>query len=67
MGLLKVSYILTLSFTPRCDANHEDLDGPSLQRSHTMISALVEELDLGTLWDDYGIVGDVVVRILFIQ
>ncbi|KAK7677769.1 hypothetical protein QCA50_019321 [Cerrena zonata] len=45
---------------PKCDAPHDDLDRPSLRRTRIRMTALKEELDLGTLWDDYGIVGDVI-------
>ena len=38
--------------------------GISRCRAHTDV--LVEELKLGVLWDDYGIVGDIVVTILLI-
>ncbi|KZT19220.1 hypothetical protein NEOLEDRAFT_1183593 [Neolentinus lepideus HHB14362 ss-1] len=48
---------------PKCTARNTDLDGkhgPSILRSCEHTEALVELLDLGTLWTDYGIVGDLV-------
>ncbi|KAK7684398.1 hypothetical protein QCA50_012345 [Cerrena zonata] len=45
---------------PKCNAPHDDLDHPSLRRTRAMTTALVDELDLGTLWNDYGIVGDLI-------
>lgn len=36
-------------------------DGPSTWRSCEHTDLLVETLDLGVLWDEYGIVGDIVV------
>ena len=45
----------------RCDASNLDLDARASRRSRRMTNALVEQLDLGTLWDDYGIVGDIIV------
>ncbi|KAK7684225.1 hypothetical protein QCA50_012549 [Cerrena zonata] len=40
--------------------NNNDLDTPSLRRSRAMTNTLTKELDLGTLWDDYGIVGNLI-------
>jgi hypothetical protein len=39
-----------------------DLDRPSPRRCQEHTEALVEELELGILWDEYGLVGDIVVR-----
>jgi hypothetical protein len=42
-------------------ANHLDNDVPrSRTREHS--NTIVEELELGVLWDEYGLVGDIVVR-----
>jgi hypothetical protein len=41
---------------------HNDLDGEGGRRSREHTDLLVETLDLGTLWEGYGIVGDIVVR-----
>jgi hypothetical protein len=35
-----------------------------VRRSQAHTELLVEEFELGMLWEEYGIVGDVVVRIL---
>ena len=54
-----------LIFYFRCTAPHNDLDGDgyvSRRRDHT--EALVEQLELGILWDEYGLVGDIVVHIV---
>jgi hypothetical protein len=46
----------------------KDLDRPSLRRCQEHTEALVEELELGILWDEYGLVGDIVViRISFVH
>jgi len=46
----------------RCTAPACDLDcGESTRRSREHTELLVEELELGVLWDEYGLVGDVVV------
>jgi len=46
----------------RCTAPANDLDGTGyVFRSHVHTETLVEELELGVLWDEYGLVGDIVV------
>lgn len=54
---------LSFSFCVRCTAKHNDLDGESTLRTRQHSDAIVEELELGTLWYEYGLVGDIVVRI----
>ncbi|THG96550.1 hypothetical protein EW026_g5312 [Hermanssonia centrifuga] len=47
---------------PKCTASADNLDDPRAgrrSRKHTEI--LVRELELGELWDEYGLVGDLVV------
>ncbi|KAI0245554.1 hypothetical protein BJV78DRAFT_1137758 [Lactifluus subvellereus] len=51
---------------PKCMASAKNLDGGDAtchSREHTDL--LVEELELGTLWDEYGLVGDIIVSIVF--
>jgi hypothetical protein len=46
----------------RCTAPSRDLDGHRhLCRSRAHSDILGEEFELGVLWDEYGIVGDVIV------
>ncbi|KAG0699688.1 hypothetical protein DFH29DRAFT_983453 [Suillus ampliporus] len=45
---------------PRCLAHHHDLDHEALVHCREYTDALVEEGTLGELWDDYGIVGDLI-------
>ena len=46
----------------RCTAPPQDLDGEGyVPRHHMHTEILVEELELGVLWDEYGLVGDLVV------
>ncbi|KAF9237764.1 hypothetical protein BU15DRAFT_88600 [Melanogaster broomeanus] len=45
---------------PKCLANRENLDEDALHRCRDYTEALVEEGTLGELWDDFGIVGDLV-------
>jgi hypothetical protein len=55
-----------LKFYFRCTAPANDLDTrqhvPRRSQAHSEI--LVENFELGVLWDEYGLVGDIVVRIL---
>jgi hypothetical protein len=51
----------------RCTARSTHLESDALRsrtREHTNL--LVEELDLGILWDEYGLVGNIIVRIFII-
>jgi hypothetical protein len=55
----------TLIYLSRCTAPADNLDGDLYgrrSRDHTEI--LVEAFELGVLWDEYGLVGDVIVRLL---
>lgn len=47
--------------TLRCTALQTDLDGGGVRRSHEHTDQLLQVFDLKTLWDDYGIVGDLIV------
>ena len=55
--------IASFSFCIRCSANPEDLDGELTRRTRQHSDAIVEELELGVLWHEYGLVGDIVVCI----
>ncbi|KAM6496272.1 hypothetical protein JOM56_008978 [Amanita muscaria] len=44
---------------PRCTGKPEDLDGPSLPRTKKYTELLIKYLDLKTLWQDYGVAGEV--------
>ena len=49
----------------RCTASSKDLDGgQSIRRSSTHTDMLGKEFELGVLWDEYGIVGDIIVNFL---
>ncbi|KAJ7440045.1 hypothetical protein FB451DRAFT_1445189 [Mycena latifolia] len=43
----------------RCTASNKDLDGPSGRRSQRHTEALFDAFDHKTLWDDYGVIPDV--------
>lgn len=45
----------------RCTARKDDLDGGGGHRSREHTELLVSEFELGTLWDEYGLVGDIIV------
>lgn len=52
-------------YSLRCTAPANDLDtGQYGRRSETHTRVLVEEFELGLLWDEYGLVGDIIVRII---
>jgi hypothetical protein len=42
-------------------ARNKDLDADALYRCQDHTNLLVEDIDLGLLWDEYGIVGDLIV------
>ncbi|KAJ7480981.1 hypothetical protein FB451DRAFT_1350862 [Mycena latifolia] len=44
---------------PRCTASSKDLDGPSGRRSQVHTETLFDVFDHGTMWDEYGVVPDV--------
>ncbi|KAJ6617835.1 hypothetical protein B0H10DRAFT_2218222 [Mycena sp. CBHHK59/15] len=43
----------------RCTASNKDLDGPSGRRSQAHTEALFDVFNHKTLWDDYGVIPDV--------
>lgn len=43
----------------RCNAAWDNLDGEGGRRSHELTLALFDALDRVALWDDYGIVSDI--------
>ncbi len=52
----------------RCTAYPDDLDGDITgRRSHEHTCALLDAFDLKTLWDEYGVVGDLVVSVQVLQ
>ncbi|KAJ7698292.1 hypothetical protein B0H17DRAFT_1158368 [Mycena rosella] len=44
----------------RCDASNKDLDGEGGRRSHDHTDALFEVFDHKAMWDDYGIIPEVI-------
>ncbi|KAI0704619.1 hypothetical protein C8Q76DRAFT_820240 [Earliella scabrosa] len=42
----------------KCDASRVNLDGDADRRSHEVTEHLLDSMGLKDLWDDYGIVGD---------
>ncbi|KAJ6615330.1 hypothetical protein B0H10DRAFT_1916032 [Mycena sp. CBHHK59/15] len=44
---------------PRCTAARDDLDGPSGRRTQFHTQTLFDTLDHGTMWDQYGVIPDV--------
>jgi len=56
-----VAHVCLTIVISRCTAKRTDLDGEAGRRSHDHTELLVNTFELGTLWDEYGLVGDVVV------
>lgn len=54
-----------LFFMPRCTSRPEKLDERSPRRCREHWETIVDAFKLGTLWDEYGVVGDIVVRLYF--
>ncbi|KAJ6621814.1 hypothetical protein B0H10DRAFT_2162891 [Mycena sp. CBHHK59/15] len=48
----------------KCTASRENLDGPSGRRTQLHTETLFDVLDHGTMWDQYGVVPDVLVQLL---
>jgi hypothetical protein len=47
----------------RCSATSWDLDGPGFRRTKEWTNHLIHSFAPGILWDDYGIVADVIISI----
>jgi hypothetical protein len=58
-SFVKMSRLLPISVS--CLSPADDLDRPSTRRSHEHTDALLEGCTLKELWDDFGIVGDLIV------
>ena len=54
-----------LFFMPRCTSRPENLDEKSPRRCREHWETIVDAFKLGTLWDEYGVVGNIVVRVYF--
>jgi hypothetical protein len=60
--LVLVSMSLICNLFYRCDAKWDNLDDNIAgRRSHKLTCSLVEALDKNSLWDDYGIISDIMV------
>ena len=49
----------------RCTGPLNKPDSEGGRRTRELTDLLVDELELGILWDEYGLVGDIVVIIFF--
>ena len=59
-------FMFLLTNLSRCTAPADDRDsGQHVRRSQAHSELLVEEFELGMLWDEYGLVGNIVVSIYF--
>jgi hypothetical protein len=50
----------------RCTAPSHNLDGDATRQCQVHTEMLVQEFELGTLWDEFGLVGDIVVGFTFL-
>ncbi|KAN0080179.1 hypothetical protein V8E55_009745 [Tylopilus felleus] len=48
------------NWCPKCMARNKDLDADALYRCQDHTNLLVEDINLGLLWDEYGIVGNLI-------
>ncbi|KAG2363851.1 hypothetical protein BDR07DRAFT_1483228 [Suillus spraguei] len=67
VGLYIANYVeqvllacIVRGWCPRCLGLRNNLDEPASGCCHKHTEALIEEATLGDLWDEYGIVGDLV-------
>lgn len=49
----------------RCTTGKNNLENPGGRRSNEHTELLVRALELGELWEDYGLVGDIIVCSFF--
>lgn len=56
--------LILILLTVRCTANPDNLEGESILRCREHTEELVSLFELNVLWDEYGLVGDVVVSIV---
>ena len=54
-------FVILLILLTRCTACKNDLDSGGGRRSREHTELLVTEFELGVLWEEYGLVGDIVV------
>ena len=61
--------IMRLTRNHSCLQSHDHLgdDLPARRRTREHTEALIEAYNLGTLWDEYGIIGDIIVGVLPIR
>ena len=60
--------VILIVASTRCTADKKNLDATrSMDRTRVHTEAVVEEFELGELWQRYGIVGDIVVCLLLLQ
>ena len=60
--------VILIVASTRCTADKKNLDATrSMDRTRAHTEAVVEEFELGELWQRYGIIGDIVVCLLLLQ
>jgi hypothetical protein len=64
VGVIHYNNYIVTDESARCTIPLGKPDGEGGRRTRELTDLLVDELELGVLWDEYGLVGDVVVNSL---
>jgi hypothetical protein len=62
VSLSPYNYCIIINKSTRCTVRLSDPNGEGGRRTRDLTDLLVSQLELGVLWDEYGLVGDVVVN-----
>ena len=49
----------------RCTADRKNLDGGGVRRSHEHTQLLMDTFNVKTLWDDHGVVADILLSLFY--
>jgi len=52
---------IVCNWCPKCLAHRENLDEDALHRHREHADTIIEEFDFHKLWDEYGVVSDIVI------
>ena len=55
-------YDVSYKFKNRCTADWKNFDGSGVQQSHEHTQLLMETFGEKMLWDDHGVVADILIR-----
>ena len=60
-SLINAFYYVSYEYKNRCTADRKNLDGGGVRRSHEHTKLLMDTFNVKTLWDDHGVVADILV------